>query len=213
MERAFDRIKPGEEPPPPPPELLRWVRETTYGMCAGMLYGAASAHFAERALQATSKVASESTTVRRHRLWTRTITDTTLHGVRLGSFVSVFSAARLGFEKQRGERDMWNTVGAGMLTASLTGLSIPGPMTMRLQGAGLGLVVGGAMTVPLGYALDELEKLVPEQFVQPSAPSEEAEQREVDRTGLFIEQMEEDLAELRRDQRKKRWKWLRGGDS
>ena len=72
--------------------------------------------------------------------------------------------------------------------------------------------MGGALTVPLGYALDELEKLVPEQFAQPSAPSE-AEQREVDWTGLFIEQVEEDLAELRRDQRKKRWKWLRGGDS
>ena len=48
MERAFERIKPGEDPPPPPPELLQWARETTYGLCGGIVYGAASAHYAER---------------------------------------------------------------------------------------------------------------------------------------------------------------------
>ena len=206
MERAFERIKPGEDPPPPPPELLQWARETTYGLCGGIVYGAASAHYAERRRVVESM---ESATKRKHRIWTRTISDVTLHGMRLGSFVSVFSAARLGLEKRRDARDMWNVVGAGMLTSALTGMAIPGGVAVRARGAALGVVVGGAATLPFGYAMQELEKLVPE-LVAPAAAAamSEGESRKLDVTEMFIEQVEAELEEYRREERKRRRGWF-----
>jgi hypothetical protein len=204
MERAFERIKPGEQPPPPPPELLAWVRDTTYGSCAGLLYGAWHAHAAEK--RATLD-ANEHATVRKHRLWKRTISDSTLHGVRLGSFVSVFSAVRLGLEKRRETSDMWNIVGAGVLTSALTGLAIPGGVVTRLKGAALGVAVGGIATLPLGYAVQEIETMLPDAIVEAAQTMRVDETTAPvvpDVTGMFIERVEQELEEFTKDQSKQR---------
>ena len=204
MERAFERVKPGEQPPPPPPELLRWARETTYGVCAGIVYGAGSAHYAETRLRKPDP--TESATRRKHRLWTRTISDTTLHGMRLGSFVSVFSATRLALEGRRGESDMWNTVGAGVITSALTGMAIPGNVVMRLKGAALGVAVGGLATLPFAYAVEELEKFLPAQAT--TEESARVEDRKLDMTSVFIEQLESELEEYKSEEKKRRRRWF-----
>lgn len=205
MERAFERVKPGEQPPPPPPELLRWARETTYGVCAGIVYGAGSAHYAETRLRKPDP--TESATRRKHRLWTRTISDTTLHGMRLGSFVSVFSATRLALEGRRGESDMWNTVGAGVITSALTGMAIPGNVVMRLKGAALGVAVGGLATLPFAYAVEELEKFLPAQATT-TEESARVEDRKLDMTSVFIEQLESELEEYKSEEKKRRRRWF-----
>jgi len=209
MERAFERLKPGEVPPPPPPELLAWVRDTTYGTCAGILYGSWQAHVAEKS---RPKDANEHPTIRKHRLWRRTISDSTLNGVRLGSFVSVFSATRLALESTRDARDMWNIVGAGILTSALTGLAIPGSVMTRLKGAALGVAVGGAGTVPLGYALQELEAVLPVEVLEVTRArslNENVQPVVADVTGIFIERVQEQLEEYAKDEPKKQnWKWF-----
>lgn len=209
MNRAFERVKPGEDPPPPPPELIQWARETVYGSLAGVVYGAWSAHRAE---MASTPNPNEALNVRRHRIWTRAISDTTLHGVRLGSFVSVFSATRLALESTREIRDMWNVVGAGVVTSSLTGMAIPGPLSVRLRGAALGVAVGGAATLPLGYCLQELERLLPEHFeaitTTGTASKEDDSSEKVDLTEMFIGQVEAELEEYKKEERRRRRSWF-----
>jgi hypothetical protein len=104
---------------------------------------------------------------------------------------------------------MWNVVGAGMLTSALTGMAIPGGVAVRARGAALGVVVGGAATLPFGYAMQELEKLVPE-LVAPAAAAvmSEGESRKLDVTEMFIEQVEAELEEYRREERKRRRGWF-----
>jgi len=211
MNRAFERIKPGEEAPPPPDELIQWARETAYGSIAGVVYGSYSAHRAEMALKSDP---NESMTRRRHRIWSRAISDSTLHGVRLGSFVSVFSATRLTLQATREKRDMWNIVGAGILTSALTGLAIPGTVAVRLRGAALGIVVGGVATLPFGYAMEELERLLPEQFLEASRNKDSVEDepsKKLDLTGIYIGHVEAELDEYKREETKQRRGWFSRG--
>lgn len=49
--------------------------------------------------------------------------EATMGGLRLGSFVAVFSAIQLGLEVERGQRDMWNVAAAGAVTTGITGLA------------------------------------------------------------------------------------------
>ena len=138
-----------------------------------------------------------------------TVADVSLEGMGLGRLGDVVSGARWGVEKRRGARGMWNVVGAGMLASALAGMAIPGGVAGRARGAALGVVVGGAATLPFGYAMQELEKLVPE-LVAPAAAAamSEGESRKLDVTEMFIEQVEAELEEYRREERKRRRGWF-----
>ena len=91
--------------------------------------------------------------------------DQRYHAARdaVGKFRLGVCATRLALEGRRGESDMWNTVGAGVITSALTGMAIPGNVVMRLKGAALGVAVGGLATLPFAYAVEELEKFLPAQ--------------------------------------------------
>lgn len=158
MDVAFKRVGPGEEVPPPPKELAEWAGNTAGGTLGGMVYGAVRGYRAHdpRYAEVAAIVA------KRHR-WMRATSEATLGGLRLGSFVAVFSAVQLASASHRadGARDMWDTVAAGAVTAGATGLAIPGGVGVRMKGLGLGVLVGGGLCLPLGYVTQELDRLIP----------------------------------------------------
>ena len=158
MDVAFKRVGPGEEVPPPPKELAEWAGNTAGGTLGGMVYGAVRGYRAHDPQYA--EVAA--IVAKRHR-WMRATSEATLGGLRLGSFVAVFSAVQLASASHRadGARDMWDTVAAGAVTAGATGLALPGGAGVRMRGLGLGLLVGGGMCLPLGYVTQELDRLLP----------------------------------------------------
>lgn len=119
----------------------------------------------------------------------------------------MFSAVRLGLEKRRETSDMWNVVGAGVLTSALTGLAIPGGVVTRLKGAALGVAVGGIATLPLGYAVQEIETMLPDAIVEAAQTMRVDETTAPvvpDVTGMFIERVEQELEEFTKDQSKQR---------
>ena len=158
MDVAFKRVGPGEEVPPPPKELAEWAGNTAGGTLGGMVYGAVRGYRAHDPQYA--EVAA--IVAKRHR-WMRATSEATLGGLRLGSFVAVFSAVQLASASHRadGARDMWDTVAAGAVTAGATGLALPGGLGVRLRGFGLGVLVGGGLCLPLGYVTQELDLLIP----------------------------------------------------
>ena len=167
MDVAFKRVGPGEEVPPPPKELAEWAGNTAGGTLGGMVYGAVRGYRAHDPQYA--EVAA--IVAKRHR-WMRATSEATLGGLRLGSFVAVFSAVQLASASHRadGARDMWDTVAAGAVTAGATGLALPGGLGVRMKGFGLGVLVGGGLCLPLGYVTQELDRLIP-----PSEPREPIE--------------------------------------
>lgn len=179
MDVAFKRVGPGEEVPPPPKELAEWAGNTAGGTLGGMVYGAVRGYRAHDPQYA--EVAA--IVAKRHR-WMRATSEATLGGLRLGSFVAVFSAVQLASASHRadGARDMWDTVAAGAVTAGATGLALPGGLGVRMKGFGLGVLVGGGLCLPLGYVTQELDRLIP-----PSEPREpiESETRIVTRAARF----------------------------
>ena len=151
---AFSRVKPGDPVPPPPKALGDWAANTAAGTLGGMCYGALRARYTDPNTYADLP----EIVANRHRFM-RAAHEGTLGGLRFGSFVAMFSAVQLGTESYRGGvKDMWNTVAAGTVTAGATGLALPGGLALRLQGAGLGLVVGAGLCIPLGYVMQEVEK-------------------------------------------------------
>ena len=160
MDVAFRRVRPGDEVPPPPPELTEWAGHTAGGTAGGMAYGAMRGYRAAARDPAHARVAP--IVAKRHR-WMRAAHEGTMGGVRLGSFVAMFSAVQLASASRRGggERDMWDTVAAGTITAAATGLAIPGGIGTRLRGAALGVVVGAGLCAPLGFVTQELDRAVP----------------------------------------------------
>jgi hypothetical protein len=103
---------------------------------------------------------------------------------------------------------MWNTVGAGVITSALTGMAIPGNVVMRLKGAALGVAVGGLATLPFAYAVEELEKFLPAQAATTTEESARVEDRKLDMTSVFIEQLESELEEYKSEEKKRRWRWF-----
>ena len=165
MDVAFKRVNPGDDVPPPPKELKEWAANTAGGTAGGMAYGAARGYGAVDPAHAHLA----AIVAKRHR-WMRAAHEATMGGLRLGSFVAVFSAVQLGSASHRGagKKDMWDTVAAGAITSCATGLALPGGLFTRLQGAALGVFVGGGLCLPLGYAMQEIDKVVPEP--EPSEP-------------------------------------------
>lgn len=174
MDVAFKRVGPGEEVPPPPKELAEWAGNTAGGTLGGMVYGAVRGYRAHdpRYAEVAAIVA------KRHR-WMRATSEATLGGLRLGSFVAVFSAVQLASASHRadGARDMWDTVAAGAVTAGATGLAIPGGVGVRMKGLGLGVLVGGGLCLPLGYVTQELDRLIPHDESRETKGSEPFETR------------------------------------
>lgn len=82
----------------------------------------------------------------------------------------------------------------------------------RLKGAALGVAVGGAGTVPLGYALQELEAVLPVEVLEVTRArslNENVQPVVADVTGIFIERVQEQLEEYAKDEPKKQnWKWF-----
>ena len=70
-----------------------------------------------------------------------------MHGVRIGSFASCFTAVRLYSKAARDIDDYLNYVFAGGLTSGLTGLAIPGS---RAKGLVTVLYSGAACACLLG---------------------------------------------------------------
>ena len=225
MDVAFKRVEPGDDVPPPPKELTEWAGNTAAGTFGGMCYGA----FRARYTDPTSYADVPEIVAKRHRFM-RAATEATMGGLRLGSFVAVFSAVQLGTESYRGGvRDMWNTVAAGTITAGATGLALPGGLAIRLQGLGLGLVVGAGMCIPLGYAMQEVDKLNAEVATEAAAAAEAAGDVPVnaeatgaprpprDLTADVISSVERELRESGGgggDRKKWRWfGWFRHGSS
>jgi hypothetical protein len=73
----------------------------------------------------------------------------------------------------------------------------------------LGVLVGGAVTLPLGYALQELEKLAPELLGESTFAAAAVEEKPEDLAGLFIEAVEADLEGFRKEERTKSRRWFR----
>ena len=141
MDVAFKRVNPGDDVPPPPKELKEWAANTAGGTAGGMAYGAARGYGAVDPAHAHLA----AIVAKRHR-WMRAAHEATMGGLRLGSFVAVFSAVQLGSASHRGagKKDMWDTVAAGAITSCATGLALPGGLFTRLQGGGARRVrVGG----------------------------------------------------------------------
>ena len=209
MDVAFKRVNPGDDVPPPPKELKEWAANTAGGTAGGMAYGAARGYGAVDPAHAHLA----AIVAKRHR-WMRAAHEATMGGLRLGSFVAVFSAVQLGSASHRGagKKDMWDTVAAGAITSGATGLALPGGLITRLQGAALGVVVGGGLCLPLGYAMQEIDKVIPEP--EPSEPEgiggPSGDGRPTrDLAGEVIAGAERDLR--RAGPRRRRWfGWLRG---
>lgn len=152
---------------------------------------------------------------KRHR-WMRGAHEATMGGLRVGSFVAVFSAIEMGAQVKRGgARDMWNTALAGTVTAAATGLAIPGGIATRLRGAALGLAVGAGIGLPLGYARYELERtvLVPEREKAATARGETTETRgKRDYTGEVIADARRSMkdADAAVAKRRRWFPWFRG---
>jgi hypothetical protein len=90
MDVAFKRVEPGQDVPPPPKELTEWAGNTAAGTLGGMLYGAVRARYTDP----NSYVDVPDIVAKRHRFM-RGATEATMGGLRLGSFVAVFSAVGL----------------------------------------------------------------------------------------------------------------------
>jgi hypothetical protein len=202
MDVAFKRVGPGEEVPPPPKELAEWAGNTAGGTLGGMVYGAVRGYRA-----ADPKYADVAAIVAKRHRWMRATSEATYGGLRLGSFVALFSAVQLASASHRGggTRDMWDTVVAGTITAGATGLALPGGIAVRLKGLGLGILVGGGLCVPLGFVTQELDRMVPNDVGMEEKDVFRGSQTGTHRdlTGDVIKNAE---AELRRNRpRRKRW--------
>lgn len=214
MERAFDRVNPGDEVPPPPEELREWASNTATGTLGGMIYGMIQAARTDPFVNAAGEPMS-AIVAKRHR-WMRGAHEATMGGLRVGSFVAVFSAIEMGAQVKRGgARDMWNTALAGTVTAAATGLAIPGGIATRLRGAALGLTVGAGIGLPLGYARYELERtvLVPEREKAATARGETTETRgKRDYTGEVIADARRSMtdADAAVAKRRRWFPWFRG---
>lgn len=211
MDVAFKRVGPGEDVPPPPKELAEWAGNTAGGTLGGMVLGAVRGY---RASDPTYK--DVAAIVQKRNRWMRATTEATYGGLRLGSFVAVFSAVQLASASHRNEgvRDMWDTVVAGTTTAGLTGLALPGGLRVRLKGLALGVAVGGAMCLPLGNVTTELDRLIPSEststgfnILDKATPGSMNPQsnRDRDLTGDAIKSFERELRE--RAPRKKKTMW------
>ena len=97
MDVAFKRVNPGDDVPPPPKELKEWAANTAGGTAGGMAYGAARGYGAVDPAHAHLA----AIVAKRHR-WMRAAHEATMGGLRLGSFVAVFSAVQLGSASHRG---------------------------------------------------------------------------------------------------------------
>ena len=172
----FRYVPPNEDPPPPPPELKEWAQGTAYGMLFGMAYGAyvnspTTSSEQQQAVKSSSSNSSSSSSSSnnmnkttssssatatpllnsKHRV-ERMIRGITMHGVRIGSFASCFTAVRLYSKATRDIDDYLNYVFAGGLTSGLTGLAIPGS---RAKGLLYGVVFGSGVCLPIGYMMEE----------------------------------------------------------
>ena len=101
----------------------------------------------------------------------RATSEATLGGLRLGSFVAVFSAVQLASASHRadGARDMRDTVAAGAVTAGATGLRSPAVWAFGWRGSRRRRARRG-VCVPPGYVTQELDRSIP-----PSEPREPIE--------------------------------------
>jgi len=222
MDVAFRRVRPGDEVPPPPPELTEWAGHTAGGTAGGMAYGAMRGYRAAARDPAHARVAP--IVAKRHR-WMRAAHEGTMGGVRLGSFVAMFSAVQLASASRRGggERDMWDTVAAGTITAAATGLAIPGGIGTRLRGAALGVVVGAGLCAPLGFITQELDRAVPRDAASrptaerrktpPRARAEAAAGAAAgsDIAGDVVERLERELRERGPTERRRWFPWFARG--
>ena len=130
----------------------------------------------------------------------RMIRGITMHGVRIGSFASCFTAVRLYSKATRDIDDYLNYVFAGGLTSGLTGLAIPGS---RAKGLLYGVVFGSGVCLPIGYMMEESNKWMVENGLQSSHQEKRQEyeklkhsvgkKREDDVTMKVIERMEREL--------------------
>ena len=208
MDVAFKRVGPGDEPPPPPKALAGGARNTAGGTAGGMVYGAVRGWRA-----ADPKYQDVAAIVQKRHRWMRATAEATYGGLRFGSFVAVFSAVQLGSASYRshpsGRRDMWDTVVAGVVTAGATGLALPGGLAIRAKGFALGIAVGGAMCLPLGFLTTELDRLIPVDTESGKARdaqkigSNQTTQENRDLTGDAIKSFEAELA--RTAPRRKSW--------
>jgi len=202
MSSWFRIVPPNEDPPPPPPELKEWAQGTAYGILFGMAYGAyvttnsstfpippISSHLSSESTP--SPTPSASATVdgninnsknnfntpllnSKHRI-ERLIRGITMHGVRIGSFASCFTAIQLYSKSSRDVDDYLNYVLAGGVTSGLTGLSIPGN---RAKGLVYGLVFGSSVCVPIGYMMEESTNWLVEKGFQSSHKEKRREYEE-----------------------------------
>jgi len=242
----FRYVPPNEEdPPPPPPELKEWAQGTAYGMLFGMAYGAyvnspTTSSEQQQAVKSSSSNSSSSSSSSnnnmnkttssssatatpllnsKHRV-ERVIRGITMHGVRIGSFASCFTAVRLYSKATRDIDDYLNYVFAGGLTSGLTGLAIPGS---RAKGLLYGVVFGSGVCLPIGYMMEESNKWMVENGLQSSHQEKRQEyeklkqsvgkKREDDVTMKVIERMERELNENVDGRGEERWWkfWRRRG--
>jgi hypothetical protein len=150
----------------------------------------------------------------------RMIRGITMHGVRIGSFASCFTAVRLYSKATRDIDDYLNYVFAGGLTSGLTGLAIPGS---RAKGLLYGVVFGSGVCLPIGYMMEESNKWMVENGLQSSHQEKRQEyeklkqsvgkKREDDVTMKVIERMERELNENVYGRGEERWWkfWRRRG--
>ena len=239
----FRYVPPNEDPPPPPPELKEWAQGTAYGMLFGMAYGAyvnspsttfsasSSAELQEQAVKSSSITSSSSSSSSSSKTTTtpllnskhrveRMIRGITMHGVRIGSFASCFTAVRLYSKAARDIDDYLNYVFAGGLTSGLTGLAIPGS---RVKGLVYGVLFGSGVCLPIGYLMEESTKWLVENGLQSSHREKKEEyeklkqsvgkKREDDVTTKVIERMERELNEnVHGGGEEKWWKFRRRRD-
>ncbi len=241
----FRYVPPNEDPPPPPPELKEWAQGTAYGMLFGMAYGAyvnspTTSSEQQQAVKSSSSNSSSSSSSSnnnmnkttssssatatpllnsKHRV-ERMIRGITMHGVRIGSFASCFTAVRLYSKATRDIDDYLNYVFAGGLTSGLTGLAIPGS---RAKGLLYGVVFGSGVCLPIGYMMEESNKWMVENGLQSSHQEKRQEheklkqsvgkKREDDVTMKVIERMERELNENVDGRGEERWWkfWRRRG--
>ena len=234
----FRYVPPNEDPPPPPPELKEWAQGTAYGMLFGMAYGTyvnsptttPSLQIQQQAVSSSSSsnISSSSSISTsnnktplldsKHRV-ERMIRGITMHGVRIGSFASCFTAVRLYSKAARDIDDYLNYVFAGGLTSGLTGLAIPGS---RAKGLVYGVIFGSCVCVAIGYMMEESTKWLVENGLQSSHQEKKqayeklkqsvGKKRAADMTSKVIERMERELnekVELRGEERW--WKFWRRG--
>ena len=164
MDVAFKRVGPGEEVPPP---RRSWRRggEHRGRHARGMVYGAVRGYRAHDPQYA--EVAA--IVAKRHR-WMRATSEATLGGLRLGSFVAVFSAVQLASASQGGRcaRHVGHGRG-GRGDRGRDGLGAPRRFGRSIKDRTRRARRGG-LCLPLGYVTQELDRLIP-----PSEPREPIE--------------------------------------